>query len=412
MEKKEVEIFFGTNRNKKTSQNPDIVHFGEEINQTEPLLNFGKATITLDENGKNPEIKNVSISEGNPVTDICCSQEIFDDIKDRMQRGIDTVLFFHGFYNTFENSLTRAAKLKHLYETKGQYQHTMIVFSWPSNGELLLSWPFTDFCSWPRNAHLIAYKSDRQDARESGEIFAEGLKEMSKFLKALCLIQPKQNQESQNINKRDTQAHRGRLNIMAHSMGVYALSHISQNLCEICKTPDGQIPKLLDEIVLIAADEDSDAFSSSNENKNTLQNSLPKCQNKLKSLPELAHRIAVYFNKEDLALKLSEMIMGNPDRLGSRGASDISQIPSNVFLINCENIVDGWWFALEHEYHKTELEVIRNISDVLKGSRSEDIFERVGSQTKNSYYLIKPKATYPLDSKPTIQIDPEPTIPN
>jgi len=347
-----IEVFFGTNRNVKTlNTDQEPVDFGIKLNEEKPLLHFGKARIS--NNGRN--IEEVNTSKAIASEDLCCSQDIFSEIENRMCRGIDTIVFFHGFCNTFESSLIGAAELKHLYETEGNCEYTMIVLSWPSDGEL-----------------FFAYDNDRRDARESGRVLGAGLYKMSQFLIELCWLKYSQKTISDTgrnikLKKKDNYMRSGRLHIMAHSMGNYALRHVLQ---EIYKITEGSIPQLFDEILLIAADEDEDSFEH---------------KHKFQFLPELARRISVYFNQEDIPLIISDLFMGNMDRLGSKGPHQRSDIPANLSLINCENVARG---LLEHDYHKTEPEVRKDISYVLAGRKSKDIPGRVYFPDTNSYHLI------------------------
>ena len=355
-----TEVFFGTNRNvKKRNQDQEPIDFGIELNNEKPLLHFGKAEIS--DNGEN--LEKVHTSKNTSSEELCCSQDIFNEIEDRMCRGIDTIVFFHGFYNSFESSLIGAAELKRLYETEGNREYTMIALSWPSDGEL-----------------LFAYDDDRRDARESRKVLGAGFYKMSQFLIELCWLKYSQKTISdtgriKNVKNKSNRTKCGRLHIMAHSMGNYVLRHVLQ---ELCKITGGRIPQLFDEILLIAADEDEDSFEH---------------KNKFKFLPELAKRISVYFNQADIPLIISDLFMGNMDRLGSEGPRKPHKIPTNVSLINCKNVAKG---LLRHDYHKTESGVRKDISYVLAGKKSEDIPSRIYFSETNSYHLIdSEQATQP-----------------
>lgn len=355
-----TEVFFGTNRNvKKRNQDQSPIDFGIKLNNEKTLLHFGKARIS----DSSEIVEEIHTSKNLSSEELCCSQDIFSEIEDRMCRGIDTIVFFHGFYNSFESSLIGAAELKRLYEKEGNCEYTMIVFSWPSDGEL-----------------LFAYDSDRRDARKSRKILGTGFYKMSQFLIELCWLKYSQKAISdtgrnESVKKKNNKMRCGRLHIMAHSMGNYVLRHVLQ---ELCKITGGRIPQVFDEILLIAADEDEDSFEH---------------KNKFKFLPELAKRISVYFNQSDIPLIISDLFMGNMDRLGSEGPRKPHKIPTNVSLINCKNVAKGF---LKHDYHKTEPEVRRDISYILAGKKSKDIPGRVYFSETNSYHLIdSEQATQP-----------------
>ena len=350
-----IEVFFGTNRRIKklrTDQRP--VDFGKKLNDIKPLLHFGKAQISDD--GK--EVVKVRISQGDPSDSLCCGQDIFNEIQDRMSRGIDTILFFHGFRNTFQDSLLGAAQIKSLYEQESNRTYTIMVLSWPSHGS------------------FFSYGRDQDAADRSSEVLGEGIYQLSQFFMELCLRRWGQEAVSNRKGRKSTKKpiRCGRLHIMAYSLGSYVLRHILQELRNI--TQD-HIFQWFNEILLIAADEDWDTLEQ---------------EDKLKFLPQLARRVSIYFNQEDIPLMISHFI-GNDERLGSGGARHPSKLPSNVSLVNCGDVVKGF---LEHDYHITEPAVYRDIAYVLAGWGSGDISGRSYSPETNSYRLTGVEIPPPL----------------
>jgi hypothetical protein len=77
-----------------------------------------------------------------------------------------------------------------------------------------------------------------------------------------------------------------RLHLTAHSMGNYVLRHALQ---ELKRQVGNQLPRLFDQVLMMAADEDDDAFDS-----------------RLQIVVSVPHhpvfRTSVYFNRNDLAL--------------------------------------------------------------------------------------------------------------
>ena len=352
-----IEVFFGTNRNiQKRNKKQRSVNFGTKLNKGKTLLHFGKAKINDNFN----RVKKIYISK--PVSrQLCCGQDIFDEIQDRIYKGIDTILFLHGFYNTFNNSLIGAAELKHLYETESKREYTMIVFSWPSKG------------------NIFSYFSDQENARASSQIFASGMYQLALFLTELCWFKLKTvsvTGEKKIPSEKSEKLSCGRLHIVAHSMGNYVLRHVLQ---EMCKIMGAQILQMFDEILLIAADEDKDAFEH---------------KHKFKLLPQLASRISVYFNPEDIPLIISELIMNDMGRMGSKGPHKPYKISDKVSLIDCRDVVTG---LLEHDYHKTTPVVVRDIAHVLTGLKTKDIPGRVYSPQTNTYRLIDTETIKPTD---------------
>ncbi|MFP3386352.1 alpha/beta hydrolase, partial [Tritonibacter sp. SIMBA_163] len=88
-----------------------------------------------------------------------------------------------------------------------------------------------------------------------------------------------------------------RIHLLAHSMGNFALRHAVQGM----RLHVGdQLPRLFDEVLLMAADADNDALSH---------------PDKLAPLERLARRVTTYYNVQDLALVVSDWTKLNPDRL-------------------------------------------------------------------------------------------------
>ena len=366
-----TEVFFVTNRKvKEHDQNQQPIDFGTEINNNSKRpLYFGKGKVNDDN-----ELEEVYTSRDTISKELCCNQDIFNEIRGRVFKGIDTIIFFHGFNNTFKEAVIGAAELKKLYEQEGNREYTMIVFSWPSEGKVSLS----------------AYIRDMHDACESREFFGPGLYKMSLFLTELCRFKDNQKinsdiVKSEDFKKQNNKTNYSRLHIMAHSMGNYALRCALQKIRTIKRD---EISQLFDETLLIAADEDYDSFEH---------------KHKLQLLPKLSKRVSVYFNQGDDLLKVSDWFMGNVvrgiTRLGSRGPNQPHNIPTNVSLINCKDVVSNDIQDTEHSYHKTEPEVRRDIFYVLAGWRSEDIPGRAYHSETNSYYL-EPFSVVPMRGVP------------
>ena len=357
-----IEVFFGTNRKVKkwgTDQRP--VEFGKDLNDTNPLLYFGKAKIS--NNVK--KVEEVYTSRSDPSDSLCCDQDIFNEIQDRMSRGIDTILFFHGFRNTFHDSLLGVAQIKSLYERENNCEYTMVVLSWPSQGS------------------FFSYGKDQDTADQSAEVLGQGIYQLNQFFTELCGVKDQRiisdREKGRNTEERNSC---GRLHIMAYSMGSYVLRHTLQKLRNLTKD---RIFQWFDEILLISADEAQD----------TLEH-----EDKLKFLPQLAHRVSIYFNREDIPLIISRLI-GNDKRLGSEGPRHPSKLPSNVSLVNCSDVVKDF---LEHNYHITEPAVYRDIAYVLAGWKSGDIPGRIYSPEANTYRLTDGKILHLLNPPPTDNI--------
>ena len=340
-----VKVYFGTNRkpNRKTAPDDFGRGFGEDGLAN---LRFGMAEVTGDKLDtydlyiapeklrKEPGLK---IEDGHGST--LGSINVFNRVRQKMiTHARDTVIFIHGYNVSFKEALTSAARLKLNFSTDaGGSSVNVVLFSWPSDG----SWmPF------------IAYANDRQDAAASGPAFARGLLKLADFLRGST----------------PEEACNQRIHLVAHSMGNYVLRHTVQ---EIVAQSPGRPVRIFDQIFLMAADEDDDAFEH---------------DYKLKTLPRLAKRVNVYFNNEDRAMAISDKTKGNPDRLGDDGPRVPRGIPGKVTLIDCTPVVEG---IVEHSYFLDTPTVVADMNKVLIGTQTDKIPGRKYLQETNRYRLVK-----------------------
>ena len=197
---------------------------------------------------------------------------------------------------------------------------------------------------------VLAYKSDRSDARATGPALARLLLRLRDFLASI-----ERGQECE-----------ARIHLFAHSMGNYVLRHALQ---EMRRTAGGDLPFIFDQIFLMAADEDHDAL---------------ELEHKLLALPELALGVNVYFNRGDTALVISDRTKLNPTRLGARGPRKPHAVPGNVNLIDVSDVVTG---AIEHSYFVDDEATVRDVRQVLTGNAADRIDGRRYLAAQNRFVL-------------------------
>ena len=350
-----IDVYFGTNRNPLPARDPR--DFGHQLNNRGSFLRFGKAQVS-DELDSVEEVA-VAPERLRPGrrSQLLGSNTIFAEIRESMRAGVDTVLFIHGFNYSFHEALIDAALLKRTYET-AETPYTFFVFSWPSDGSLM---PY------------IAYANDRADARTSGAALGRGLLKLGEYVRRVS------NELGPRVRSdlgRDAEAARlrkelcaGRLHLMAHSMGAYALRHAVQGMR---REVGDDLPRLFDEILLIAADEDADAFEH---------------DHKLALLPRLGRRVTVYHNREDIPLAISDLTKGNPDRLGGDGPAHPHLLPAKVTVVDCTDVVEGFQ---EHRYHNNNEIVKAEIRSILNPKQSKQSNNNTFRPQTNNFRL-RPK---------------------
>ena len=326
-------VYFATNRNPISSpENP--TDFGTSFALRDlGDLRFGQAEVTKDS-------YNIKVLPDNPKEG---SMSLFESLRKAMKNEeVDSLVFIHGFNTTFDQAIKAGAEIGERYKelSNGEYSPNIFVFTWPSDGVPL------------------GYGNDRHDAEASGYAFARGLVKLSGFLHSL----------KKNKNKLCNQ----KINLVAHSMGNTVLKHALLQ----ARKMNGNMPllRIFDDIVLAAADEDTDAF---------------EYDDKLARLPEWAQRVTVYFNNGDKALVISDVTKGNPDRLGHDGPSRPNQLPAKVVAVDATDVVptDVGDIA-EHSYYVDVDKVAKDIIAVLQGKRSDEIQPRTYVAHANKYKLV------------------------
>jgi esterase/lipase superfamily enzyme len=335
-----ADVYFGTNRGPSPVKKPTRFgkHFGEDGLSN---LRFGKATVrgskvSIRVNGE--ALKRLSGTNlTNPASSKFGSATMFEQLRACMQGdGCDTIVYIHGYNVSFKEAVKSAARVgknfAHLNEGRGV---NMVLFSWPSDGSML---------PW------VAYSSDRRDASASAPAFARGLLKLHDFMRELTT---------------SAACHQS-VHLIAHSMGNYVLRHALQEVQR--QSPVG-IPRMFDQIFLMAPDEDDDAFEH---------------EHKLKLLPRLGRRVNVYFNRGDTAMAISDVTKGNPDRLGDDGPRAPFQVPAKVTQVDCSDVVRG---VVEHSYFVDEPRVVQDMAQVLSGSDPMQIEGRRFLDDRNRFVI-------------------------
>jgi len=327
-------VYFVTNRNPNRKKDPD--DFGSDFSgEGIDDLRVGRATVSGA--GGKLSVDRIEVAGQRLSADTARrrlgSDAMFLDLKAAMDGGTDTLVFIHGYNVSFREALISGARL--LQEYGGSHPLRVVVFSWPSDGSVT---PF------------LAYKSDRTDARASGPALARGLLKLNGFLAKI---------------ERGREC-TGRVHLMAHSMGNYVLRN---GLQALRGHSGGAVPRVFDQIFLMAADEDYDAF---------------ELEHKLSAVPELGQAVNVYFNCGDTALVVSDRTKLNPTRLGARGPRLPLNVPGNVNLIDASEVVTG---LLEHSYFIDDATTIRDLLAVLGRQAPDRITGRRYLASQNRYVL-------------------------
>jgi esterase/lipase superfamily enzyme len=356
-----IRVYFATNRCADDPDDP--TEFLDHACGEDPQnLRFGVAEVDLD-SGEVEFTVAAESNVGDPDTQVLGSEEVFDRLRqDMIDDPADCLFFIHGFANSFERALYRAATIGRFYRGGGSGPLSkklhLFAFCWPSDGVLI---------GLPN-----AYRSDRIDAMLSGPAIGRTI------LKALDFVGTLRPEDRCNR----------RIHLLAHSMGNWALRYALQHIRD-----EGALGRtvVFDQAILAAADEDDNALEKTG---------------KLRSLSELARRITVYINFQDVVLHVSDWTKGNPDRLGKSGPRHPEDVPNNVTVVNCSKVITqkevtdaedvelGDANETTHQYYRNDETVRRDIVQVLKGVSDDLIGNRLWVAEKG-YYTLQEVAAEP-----------------
>ncbi len=243
--------------------------------------------------------------------------------------GRNLLVFIHGFNNTFEAAITRAAFITQWFAGSGLpgTDTSVVAFSWPSLGKLF---SFPDLSG--------DYRTDQGKAGQSGVHL------MSFFANLQPLLAAARRSGRRVI-------------LVTHSMGNWVL----QAGIESWLMHNNGPAVLFDAAVLAAADEVYDSFS------------YPFPQ-RLSGLTHFAGQVSAYFSRADEALILSNLVNG-VQRLGQDGPagdSDTTKFPPALFrTMDCTACQDyDFNTSSSHEYYRRSPTVRADIASVIAGPYS------------------------------------------
>ncbi len=338
-----VTIYFATNRNPIGTPPTD---FGPKLSSHEGLdLRFGRAEVELafeNGGGADEDASTIAIAVARerlrtraqaPTSENFDfgSDAVLDHVRHKMiKHGRDSIIYIHGFANSFKSSIVRAAELKHQLGAGAD----LAVFSWPSDGEVFLYTP---------------YERDRADARASGQAMAKAIRTLARYLHSVTTESERRETRRSLLGGEDVPIGpcEQKIHLLAHSMGNYAFRY---GVVALREDFHGQQVKLFDKVFLMAADADDDALSH---------------PDKMAFLPQIAEKISVYHTPRDRALWVSETTKGNSERLGSDGPFNNRDLPDKIDAIDVSAVLGQDSDNTNHQYYRLNPAVLADMRAVL-----------------------------------------------
>lgn len=339
-------VFYATNR--RLIGDPAKPEFSDGFDERLDELRYGAATIPgerlyeTDLDGiadqATIEVTAETLDPNDASRSKLGSSEIYARVRDALKRSDGALLHIHGYDYTFRQSVARAGQLQQWLADRNGPNLVMMLFAWPSLGA---------------GVAPATYRDDRQRAAASGVALGRAILKATDFIRGMA--------RSERCDKE--------IHLMAHSMGNWTLRGAVQSM----RTFVGDnIPPLFNEVMLMAADEDADTLADGK---------------KLAPILRGCHRLTVYFNQQDLALKASDVAMGNPDRLGRSGPKGIDGLPGKIVPVNVSPVIirdapAAPWTEDKtgHQYYRNN-DVVRNdVLQVLNGLLDSDIDGRTARE--------------------------------
>lgn len=255
-------------------------------------------------------------------------------LADAAARGALPLLFFHGFANSFDDALKRAAQIAEFYEGAG-VPLAPLAFSWPSGGVVVSP----DDILNPIGSAMQQYRFDQAQAWASGVAGA-------RLIGAAVQAASRSGQ---------------RIALLAHSMGNHALAAALDVLGEEGTAP---LSGGFGEILLVAADVANDALEPDRPLRRTLA---------------LAGRVTVAINIDPTLSKVSRVVNNN-SRLGMYGPSELASLEGRADIVdyfrgmqwNADMIAQSAgaatsWDTVMHQYYRNDANVRADLARVLAG---------------------------------------------
>ena len=246
-------------------------------------------------------------------------------LDDALAADAVPLISVHGFQYRFEEAVARTAQVAAFLAEAGPAARVVpLLFTWPSAGAL----------------GAEAYADDQTAAQRAGPALARFLEELAP-----------------RLGRR-----RRRVNLLAHSMGNWALQHGLASAAPALLAG----PAVFDTVVLAAADVAPDVLEPG--------------QPMAPLLDSLARRVVVTVYRGDTTLTaLSEP--RNGPRLGARGPRDAVGAPPNLFAVDCYRIIQydelerpavggggTDWNDLRHQYYRNQPLVRDQLARALGGA--------------------------------------------
>lgn len=319
-----TEVYFATNRRpvidkKVIDKDRKITDFSGELSTVDGRdLRYGRVDFAAGENDKftmTVASEDIFVHSDRSVAAKVGSSTILEKLRKKLAgpegEKKDIIVYIHGFNNEFHEGIKAAAALSRALSD----DFIVFAFSWPSDGR------------------LFGYHQDRSNVMQSGKAFARAIERVATFIR--------DTDKAKRCNRK--------IHLLAHSMGNQMLRHGVQAALAIF---NGHLPPIIDQALLVAADEDADTFER---------------EDKLRPLVKMCRAITVYHTPLDFSMAVSELTKGNMDRLGADGPENMSPIADKVTAVDVSGVVKYDGDLIDHAYYLNSPEVLADMHALMLG---------------------------------------------
>jgi esterase/lipase superfamily enzyme len=270
-------------------------------------------------------------------------------LKDAHARDAIALFFIHGFSNSFNSAVGRAAQIAEFQEGEG-VRLAPLAFSWPSDGRVINP----QMLGLGLAGVVRQYQADQRDATLSGPALARLIVEIRR------------------ARDRAAKARRPvRMVLLAHSMGNHALASALGAMRNGMLT--AALDSTFDHALLVAADVPDTALDR---------------HQPLRGIALLAAGVTVVIAKDGMLAFASPVANEEKRRLGHHGPSDLAGLPARVRVVDyvaglqteaekphLQAANATTWDTVTHQYYRNDLSARGDIAEVLRGdppSRRDD----------------------------------------
>lgn len=270
-----------------------------------------------------------------------CAKALDAWLKEAHDQDAIALVFIHGFSNSFNSAVGRAAQIAEFYQDAG-VRLVPLAFSWPSDGRVI----DPQMLGLGLGGVVRQYQADQQDAKLSGPALAR------------LIVEIRRARDRAIKAKR-----RVRMVLLAHSMGNLALASALGAMQNGMLT--AALDSSFDHALLVASD--------------VPDNALDRHQ-PLRGIALLAAGVTVVMAKDGMLAFASPVANEEKRRLGHYGPADLAGLPERIRVVD---FVAGLqteaekpqlqvanattWDTVYHQYYRNDLSARGDLAEVLRG---------------------------------------------